>query len=363
MTNQNLTGRDLKSAIIFAAMIYLVLRFIANIVDIILVFSIIAIIVVAVNPLVTCMEKHKIPRSIGTMLIVIAFIGLIVATVNLMAPSLDAQINEIWKQIPEFADKVNRWATSAAKNHPSLTSYMPTNINSYKDTIAQFGESLLGGLTQVTKSTIAVITGAILIFISTIYCLANPKPFTENILRATHPNKRDKIYVVGERISSQIRAWAIGNILAMIAIFMLTWGAMALIGLKQAFLFGVIAGILEAIPIIGPVLSAVLPTIVALTISPITALWVVLAFILIQQFENHVLIPQIMARQVQLHPVTIIFSVLVMGGLFGLIGVFLATPAAVTIGILYDEFYLKEFERKNDCDNINSRNHSDNRLD
>ncbi len=123
---------------------------------------------------------------------------------------------------------------------------------------------------------------------------------------------------------------------------MLTWLALFLLGIKQAFLFGVIAGLLEIVPIIGPMSGGVLPTVVALAMSPVLALWVVGAFIVIQQIENHVLIPMVMSRQVRLHPVTVIFWVFVMGGLYGLIGVFLATPAGVTAGVLYEEFYLHE---------------------
>ena len=109
---------------------------------------------------------------------------------------------------------------------------------------------------------------------------------------------------------------------------------------KQAFLFGVIAGLLEIVPVIGPLVAAVPPVIVALLQNPIMAIWVVIVFTGIQQAEGHLIIPLVMSKQLSLHPVTVIFSVLVMGGLFGIIGIFLASPAAFTAGIIYEEILL-----------------------
>lgn len=346
MPDHCLTGRDLRSAILFGALVYLALTFLSDIVDVILIFSITALFVVALNPIISWLERHRIPRSIGTVTIAVLFVCLLVLALFLIAPALEAQISDLWKQSPKFFSKINRWENELSQSHPTIARYMVSNKDSIKDASRSLSSIFIGGITKATRSTISLIAGAILIFVSILYSLSNPKPLAEGFLRAAGPEHRERIKAAGERLSLQIRAWAIGNLIAMFSIFLLTWAGLSLVGLKQAFLFGVLAGILEIVPIVGPILSAVLPTIVGLTISPVTALWVILVFIIIQQAENHILVPQIMSRQVSLHPVTIIFAVLVMGGLFGIIGVFLATPAAVTTGILYEELYLCKFENR-----------------
>lgn len=346
MPNQQcLTGRDLRNAILFAALVYLGIRFISQIVDILLIFSITIILVLTLNPAVSWLEKHKIPRAVSAGVLAIGVIAGLVILLFLAIPPIEREIVDLGKQAPSYYAKTQAWVEGFSERHPTLASYLPSEFKLDRQSIQSILKSVLGGATKVTANIAGTIVAAALIFITTIYTLANPKPIIDGFLSAASPRYRTRLRSAGERISKQIRAWAMGTLLLMFAIFILTWIGLSLLGIKQAFLFAVIAGLLEAVPTIGPVLSAIPPIIVALISNPISALWVALLFIGIQQFENQVLVPMIMARQLSLHPVTIIFYVLVMGGLFGIIGIFLATPIAVTVGILYDEMYLCEYRQ------------------
>ncbi|HOP80728.1 MAG TPA: AI-2E family transporter, partial [Armatimonadota bacterium] len=97
----------------------------------------------------------------------------------------------------------------------------------------------------------------------------------------------------------------------------------------------------EAVPTVGPIIAAIPPTLIALGEDPILALWVVIAYVVIQQVESQLIFPLVMSGQVELHPVSIIFAVLVMGGLFGIIGIFLAVPAAMLVKVLVYVFYIE----------------------
>lgn len=216
------------------------------------------------------------------------------------------------------------------------------------NTAYTFIQPYLGGVAQLTSSLASLGTGVVVIFVGTIYALVNPHQLLQSALRAVKPRDRDRAAGATGRLAAQIRAWAWGVVLAAVLVFALTWVALALIGLEQALLFAIIAGLLEIVPVIGPIIAAVPPIVVALIQDPITALWVLLAFVAIQQVESQLIHPLIMSHQVRLHPLTIIFWVLLMGTLYGIIGIFLAVPAAVTAGVLYDELYLCEIERR--CD-------------
>jgi len=123
-------------------------------------------------------------------------------------------------------------------------------------------------------------------------------------------------------------------------VFLIMW---PIFGLMDALVLGLIAGVMEAVPFLGPILSAVPALLLAIGTGGMTPLWVLLAYILIQALENNVITPFIMARGMKLHPVAVIFSMLLCVLAFGVLGVLVAAPLVAIIGILHDELYRKRF--------------------
>ncbi|MGC8861761.1 MAG: AI-2E family transporter [Armatimonadota bacterium] len=340
MQDRTITGRDLRAAILFGALVYLAIRFTSQIADILLILSVSALITAALSPIVSWLHRHRVPRQASAALLALAVIAIVGLAGYLVIPLATRQGAQLIKQGPGYGKELYRWIQKVG-----LDEYVPRKFDTAS--VKEILRPVITGASRATASVAGAVGGALLVFIITIYLLANPAPITEGILRALDPNVRASAKRAGERLTAQVRAWAVGVLIGMFLIFLLTWIALSIIGLEQAFLFAVIAGLLEAVPVLGPILSAVPPTIVALLSSnPVTALWVVIAFVIIQQFEGNVLIPLVMSRQLSLHPVTVIFSVLVMGGLFGIVGIFLAAPAAVAAGIVLDEFYFRPREEK-----------------
>src|SRR5205823_13721479 len=105
--------------------------------------------------------------------------------------------------------------------------------------------------------------------------------------------------------------------------------------------FSVIAGAGELVPTIGPILAGLPPVLMALSIHPMLAVWVVLLFLVIHQIENNLLVPLVMGHTLRIHPVSIAFSILMMSMLFGLLGIVLATPVCAIAKVCWEEFYLK----------------------
>jgi predicted PurR-regulated permease PerM len=335
MQETGLTGRDLRNAILFGALVYLAIRFTSQIADILLILSVSGLITVALSPIATRLQRHRVPRGVSAGLLALAVLGLLALAGYLIVPRAADQLGQLAKQAPGYAQEAYRWIQKVG-----FDKYLPKKIDT--SSLKQIAEPLITGASRATASAAGAIAGSFLVFVITIYLLGNPTPITEGFLHILKPSFRGPAKEAGERLAVQIRAWAIGVLIGMFFIFAVTWIALSIIGMEQAFLFAVIAGLLEAVPVIGPVLSAAPPTLVALlSIHPITALWVIIAFVVIQQLEGHVLIPIVMSRQLSLHPVTVIFAVLVMGALFGIVGIFLAAPAAVAAGIILDEFYLR----------------------
>ena len=153
--------------------------------------------------------------------------------------------------------------------------------------------------------------------------------------------KRERAEEILMLIRERVSGWIIGQIAAILLIFVLTWIGLAALGVEYAFTFAVLTGILEIVPFFGPILAAVPPTLVAFVDSPTKALVVVVIYVASHQIEAHIISPMVMARSVQLHPVMVILAVLAMGDLLGVAGVILAVPIAAVVTVLLDELYVK----------------------
>jgi predicted PurR-regulated permease PerM len=130
-----------------------------------------------------------------------------------------------------------------------------------------------------------------------------------------------------------------------IIIFTINFIGLSILRVDYALTLAIISGVLEVLPIIGPIVAGALSTVVALTISPILGLIVASWYILVQQLENHIIVPQIMKKSLGLSPVVVIVAILVGGKLLGIIGILISVPVASALGILLEEFVkIKETE-------------------
>ncbi len=150
--------------------------------------------------------------------------------------------------------------------------------------------------------------------------------------------------VIMQRIGKFIPAWAGATLLGMVTIgllvFLLMW---PIFGFMDALVLGLTAAIFEVIPFLGPIFSAIPGVLLALSKGGMTPLWVVLAYISVQALENNVILPFIMARGMKLHPLAVIFSMLLCVAAFGVLGVLVAAPMVAIVSIVHDELYRKIF--------------------
>lgn len=153
-----------------------------------------------------------------------------------------------------------------------------------------------------------------------------------------------KTLTIVQRIGEFVPGWAGATLLGMLIIglmvFLFMW---PILGFMDALVLGLIAGVMEAVPFIGPLLSAVPALLLAFGEGGMTPLWVVLAYLVIQGLENNVILPMIMAQRMKLHPLAVIFSMLLCVAAFGVLGVLVAAPLVAIVSILHDELYRKRF--------------------
>ena len=151
--------------------------------------------------------------------------------------------------------------------------------------------------------------------------------------------------ILGE-IYKSVQRWFLGQLAYMAIIGSLFTVAWFAIGIPFALLLGILSGLLTFIPVLGPLISIIPPILLALVDDPIKALWVILLYLAIQAIESHVVHPLVMSQAVSLHPALVIFAIVIMGTLFGFIGILLAIPLVAALYVLVHELWTKRMDEK-----------------
>jgi predicted PurR-regulated permease PerM len=142
-----------------------------------------------------------------------------------------------------------------------------------------------------------------------------------------------------------VQKWFLGQLSAMIFIGVLTAGSLYVIGIPYALLIGALSGLLGFIPLLGVLISIIPPILLALATDPILVVWVILSYTAVHQIEAHLIQPLVMSRAVALHPVVVVFAILIMGTFFGVVGLLLAVPLVAALKVLVQELWVARMDR------------------
>ena len=224
---------------------------------------------------------------------------------------------------------------------PSDTSKESSTIRS---SLAQMLRGVVGSFTKVAFNGAQMLVVLVTVFFGVIFTLMNPRPIIGAFFSLVPERHHPQAVVIMHRICRFAPAWGGSTLAGMLTIgvlvFFLMW---PLLGFMDAMVLGAIAGLLEAIPFLGPTLSTVPALLLSIGKGGMTPLWVLLAYIVVQALENNVILPLIMARGMKVHAVAIIFSMLLCVTAFGVLGVLVAAPLVAIVSIIHEELYRKKF--------------------
>lgn len=327
-----------KSILLFFALAVLIL-FIHQIKDVLLLLFASFIIASALYPMIDWMSK-KMPRGVAVF-IVYTFGLIIIATVLVpFFAILIEQTREFIKQSPTYWNEMQKVISDlriTGRNYGVLP-----NTSQILSTTAGLGENIVS---QSINFTITIFTGIIAAFtlaIIVLFMLLDKDELKDGLLKFFPHDMRDKAESIAATISKKVGGYVGGQLILMLTVGLMTAFGLSLLNIKFALLLGLIAGILEIIPIVGPILSAVPAIIVALAQDPILAVWVILVYLIVQRIENSFLTPLILARFLELSPLIVIVAILIAASTLGVVGVILAPPIAASICVLVQELYLNK---------------------
>ena len=323
--------------VFFLFIVWLILRALQ---PVILLFALVLLLAMVLNPIVVWLQKHRVPRFLGVILLMLALIAVATTIIVFAIPPLARQTQELVRNAPEVWQGIRIRIESLTRNYPAVREALPRT-----DEIAGKAGAAAGTIGNfLLRSTIGFVGGVasvVFAILLLVFVLANPRPLVAAYLALVPDRYREQAHRTLARLMRQMTAWArgvaINGVITGLSIGVSLW----LIGVQPALMFGVFAFLGEFLPNVGAFLVSIPILLVALSMGA-TKFWLALIVILVvYQVELNVLVPGVLGKEMRLHPVNILFFTLATAELFGLLGVFLAVPAAALVQIVIDEFYLE----------------------
>ena len=335
------TPQVVYRAVLLAAGLLLFGLLFRQLVTLLLAILITVIVAIPLAAVADRLERYRIPRPIGTLLALLAGVGTIALVVYLLIPPFVDQTEE-------FVDDVPGIVTNLEEMYADLTGQdsgeVGDQVEEFAERLTDDPDRLIGPITSIGLNLAGIAAALVLILITAYYMAVRPEPLVDGLLRLAPPSRRDHVRHVLERLRRAWIGWMEGVAIDMVLTFVLLFVALTIIGLDFAIFFAVLSALLVVVPYFGAIAGAVPPTLFALTDSPGKALIVLGAYMLVQQIESNVTIPVVMAQRVRLHPAVVAIGVVVVGQLFGFIGLFVAVPILSLVVIAVEEFWVKPVE-------------------
>ena len=328
---------------------------------------------IAVSGGVDHLVRFRIPRAVGATIIVVGFVGLLVGVGAWVAPTLRAQGAELRQKLPEAVDRVQEWVKqrqsgvlgllvtegdatvgaptgARAAAQPAVQGRAPTTADSavaartpaLNDQLRNRISGLSRYLFPFITSTAEIMGGILLILFLSIYFAAEPELYRRGLLSLLPARKRPRGVIMMDRIAVVLRKWLITQLIAMAVICVVSTIVLLLLDVKAAFALGVLAGLFEFIPTVGPILSALPAIAMGFLDSPEKAGSVALAYWGLQILENHLLIPLLMKNGLRLPPALTVIAQALLAIVFGFIGLMVAVPLLATIVVMVEMLYLEQ---------------------
>lgn len=327
------------------------------------------------------LERWRIPRGLGAAIIVLLVLGALVGIGFLAAPQISRQMGELRRQVPQAIDRLEQWIQQrgggvaqiiqAASDAPGQGGASPggdtagagptSRDTAPADRAGAEGSTQQGGgqvdlrqslrqqlagvgstFFSVFSSTVSVLGGVVIMLFVAIFVASDPGLYHAGLMHLfPHPARRRAGEVLSATATT-LRRWLLMQMVAMIVIGSVTTVVLLLLDVKAAIALGLIAGLLEFIPYVGPILSAVPAIAMALVDGPEKVIWVVVAYTAIQQLEGLVLQPLLMKEGLELPPVMTILGQALFSLVFGFLGLLLAVPLLASVMIPVKLLYVRD---------------------
>jgi predicted PurR-regulated permease PerM len=289
----------------------------------------------------TRLERRGVPRTMGALAALLTGISALALVIYLLIPPFIDQSQQ-------FADDVPRIVVDLEELYADITGEDPGDVGDRAQEVVERWtddpERLIGPITAIGLNVAGILAALLLILITSYYMAVRPEPLVSGLLSLFPPRRREHAQHVLDRLRKSWIGWMEGVAIDMLVTFVLLYLGLTIIGLDFAIFFAVLSALLVVVPYFGAIAGAIPPVLFALTDSPGKAVITLVVYVLVQQLESNVTIPVIMSQRTKTHPAVIAIGVVVVGQLFGFVGLFVAVPILSLLLITVEEFWVKPIE-------------------
>lgn len=330
MTNKEKTTIEITTGTLFRGILLVLLMiFLYLIRDVVAIVLFAVVIASAVEPAARWFKEHKIPRVLGVIFVYISAFFVLGSLFYIVVPTLFDELANFSTQFPIYLkDVVNQPILGFL---PELPVVIPDYIGDILSAIKAPLSMAAGGFLGVSSTIFGGALSFILIIVISFY-LAVQERGIESFLRIVTPIEHEPyILDLWMRSRRKIGMWLQGQILLGVLVGVMVFLGLTILQVKYALLLAILAGIFELIPLFGPIMAAIPAIAIAFIQQPILGLYVLILFIVVQQFENHLIYPLVVRKTVGVHPLLVIVALLIGGKLAGFFGFMLAIPIAAVL--------------------------------
>ena len=299
-----------------------------------------------IRPVVAWLYQRGLSRIAGVILVYLLLFILLAGFLLLLSPLIVEQGTTITAAMPGYYQTLREWTGNSPNQlivrlggflPVTLPSLAPgTTLQSGEDMMASAGQAL-GYITLVAQFFFIAIVTLMLAF----YWTLDGTRIIQSFLMLVPQDRRENIKELISAMESRVGYYIVGQSILCLIIGIMAFVAYLLIGLPNALVLALVAGMLEAVPMIGPLLGAIPAALVALSIGPDKLVWVIIATVIIQQLENNLLVPRVMSKAVGVNPFVTLLAIFAFSSFFGIAGALMAIPMAAIIQLVLNHFVFR----------------------
>ena len=320
-------GAPLAVLMVLSLLILYQLRWVLELVAIAILRSLI------LQTLLSRLEKIFKRRWLAVFVLVIGIIGLSVLLPIVILPDLLDEFQKLASKLPEYLSSL----TEQSQNLHANYNFIP-DISTEIARLSDFLYGVLKSFPLLLEKALGITIEAFAVVVLALYITYDPGFLIGGLLRLTPRRHHQQVRRILKTMKLRLQGWMSGTFLAMLFLGLGVLIGLWILGIPLSLPFGIIAGLFEVIPFFGSFIGGFLPALVALTISPLKLVFVLILFLPLNQIDAHIFQPIVVGQQVNLNPIGVVITVLVMGELLGIIGLVFAIPATVVLMTLFDEF-------------------------
>lgn len=309
----------------------------------------------ALSPLAEKLEARKIPRVVTVLAVYTMVGGLYVAVGMGLAPVIKNQYESLVKKVvPPFTHfyeefiKIDDGEPPQPEESQSRTDSLfqsaarQVKSNVSVEQISDVAKQVAMQAVKMTGNFVTFLVNALFVLFLTAYFVIEAKELNESLLSWLPAQKRERVASLIRPLENRLGGYVRGQILVSLAVGTIIGLGLSVIGIHEALILGVMAGFMNLVPFVGSIATAVFAVLIAFQTSTTLGLLAILVFVLEQWVESNFIVPHLLGKQVDLHPLVVLFSVIIGGTLLGLPGALISVPVATASLFLAEELYKKQ---------------------